>query len=455
MEWISILPPILAIVLVIWRKEVILALFAAIFLSEWLLGQSTLLSIGSSWLGAIERIAEVFSDIGNTRLLMFSLMVGALLAFIRKSGGVAALVKFLIDWGVAKNERRSALLASFVGCAIFVESNLSILTSGILARGLFDKFGMSRARLAYIIDSTAAPISILILLNGWGAYVMALLSNYEFKVSLVEVLWGSVPYNFYALFTLLLVFYTAYTGKVYGPLKHSVNNFTEGSADLEVDATKSRYMLVPLSVLIFGMIGFMYMTGNGDLAAGSGSKSVLYATASACLVAYLMMLLQGGFNHIQLVKIGFNGMGELLPLVAILLLSIALGASLRELGTGEYVAGIVGDNLSPIMIAPVLFVVGALISFSTGTSWGTFAILIPLGVPLISTLNLPPGFILSAILGGGVFGDHCSPISDTTAVTALASGCDLLEHVRTQLPYALFTGFLAILAYLVCGLLIL
>ncbi|MBL4682046.1 MAG: Na+/H+ antiporter NhaC family protein, partial [Pseudomonadales bacterium] len=176
-----------------------------------------------------------------------------------------------------------------------------------------------------------------------------------------------------------------------------------------------------------------------------------YATSSACLVAYLMMLGQGTFSHIQLVKIGFNGMGELLPLVAILLLSLALGASLRELGTGQFVASLVSEHLSPIMIAPVLFLVGALISFSTGTSWGTFAILIPLGVPLITSLNLPPGFILSAILGGGVFGDHCSPISDTTAVSALASGCDLLEHVRTQLPYALFTGSIAFVAYIICG----
>jgi len=121
------------------------------------------------------------------------------------------------------------------------------------------------------------------------------------------------------------------------------------------------------------------------------------------------------------------------------------------LGTGEFVAGLVSAHLSPIMIAPVLFLVGALISFSTGTSWGTFAILIPLGVPLIIELNLPPGFILSAILGGGVFGDHCSPISDTTAVSAMASGCDLLEHVRTQLPYALFTGSMAFVAYIICG----
>ena len=455
MEWVSILPPVLAILVVLWCKEVIIALFAAIILAEWLLAGATFGAVGPAWLDAIERIAEVCTDISNTRLLMFSLIIGALLAFIRQSGGIAALVKLLIDWGIAKNGRRSGLLASAVGYAIFVEANLSILTSGILTRGLFDKFGMSRARLAYIIDSTAAPVSILVLLNGWGAYILALLNNYTFDLSLVKVLWGSVPYNFYAIFTLLLVFYTAYTGRTYGPLKHNKNaDKPVQSAEIDVVATKARYMLVPLGVLIFGMVGFMYMTGNGDLSASNGSQSVLYAVVLACLVAYSMMLVQGK-SHLQLAQIGFKGMGELLPLVAILLLALSLGASLKALGTGIFVAGLVGDYLSPVMIAPVLFITGALISFSTGTSWGTFAILIPLGVPLIHALGLPPGFILAAILGGGVFGDHCSPISDTTAVSAMASGCDLLEHVHTQLPYALTTGVLATVAYLVTGIIIL
>jgi len=150
-----------------------------------------------------------------------------------------------------------------------------------------------------------------------------------------------------------------------------------------------------------------------------------------------------------------GGMSELLPLVTILLFSLALGSSLSDLGTGPFVAGLVGEFLPVILIAPMLFVAGALMSFSTGTSWGTFAILIPLGVPLIQALGLPPEFILAAILGGGVFGDHCSPISDTSAVSALASGCDLLEHVRTQLPYALFTGALTFVAYIVAGLFVL
>ena len=148
-------------------------------------------------------------------------------------------------------------------------------------------------------------------------------------------------------------------------------------------------------------------------------------------------------------------MGELLPLVTIVLFSLALGASLKQLGTGVYVAGLVGDFLPLVLVVPVLFLAGGIISFTTGTSWGTFAILIPLTVPLIQSLGLPPSLALAAILGGGVFGDHCSPISDTTAVSALASGCDLLEHVRTQLPYALLGGGITLLLYLLVGFIVL
>jgi Na+/H+ antiporter NhaC len=199
----------------------------------------------------------------------------------------------------------------------------------------------------------------------------------------------------------------------------------------------------------------MYWTGNGSLADGSGSRSVLYATTLATLTAYFLMLGSGRFEHIRLVKIGMQGMGELLPLVAIVLLSLALGQSLGELGTGTYIAKIVGGNLPVFLIPATLFLAGALMSFSTGTSWGTFAILIPLGMPLAISLDLPPSLLLAAILGGGVFGDHCSPISDTTAVSAIASGCDLLEHVRTQLPYAVVGGIIALIMYVATGLIML
>lgn len=344
------------------------------------------------------------------------------------------------------------MLTSGVGCAVFVESNLSVLTAGILSRGLFDKYGLSRAKLAYIIDSTSAPVCILILLNGWGAFVLVLLNQYSFGPSAAEVLWGSVYFNFYAILTLVFVLASAATGRYFGPLARSAAGVgVDVHLEEDIAASKPSYMIVPLLVMVFGMLGFMYYTGDGDLTSGSGSKSVLYATTLATLVAYFQMLFAGGFQHVNLVKIAFRGMGDLMPLVAILLLALALGQTLGDMGTGTYIARLVGGNVPNFLIPAMLFLAGMLISFSTGTSWGTFAILIPLGMPLAISLDLPLSLCLAAILGGGVFGDHCSPISDTTAVSAIASGCDLLEHVRTQLPYALVAGALAFLMYLVTG----
>lgn len=454
MHWYSVLPPIIAIVIVFWRKEVILALVAAILSAEWLLAyQNKTEVLFTGTIGSIERVVEIVVSAGNSRILLFSLLIGALLAYMRYSGGVTATVEMLINKGVAKSKKQVGLLTMFTGIVVFIESNLSVLASGILARGLFDKFKMSRARLAYVIDSTSAPICILILLNGWGAFILALLSNYEFEQSAVSILWGTIPLNFYAIIALAIVLYTILADRVHGPMKDAEQELAklEGETNA-VSATKARFMLLPLASMILSMIGFMLWTGNGDLSSGNGSKSVLYATLFACFVAYILMLSSKQSSHKELVDIGFKGMGEILPLVTIVLFSLTLGASLKELGTGIFVAGMVGDYLPISLIVPVLFLAGALMSFSTGTSWGTFAILIPIGVPLIQTIGLPPSLVIAAILGGGVFGDHCSPISDTTAVSSIASGCDLLTHVRTQMPYALFGGALAFGGYFIASL---
>lgn len=488
MEWLSVLPPLVAIIIVIWKKEVILALLAAVFTSELLLAsQNHSNAIFHAFIGFIERIISVVSSGGNARILIFSLLIGALLAYIRDSGGVTATVEKLVNKGIAKSKRQVGALTMFTGMVIFIESNLSVLTAGILSRDLFDKFKMSRARLAYIIDSTSAPVCILVLLNGWGAYVLALLNNYELGESSVSILWGSVAFNFYAIIALLMVVYTVVTDKVHGPMKatelalntdkqtnqathvgeqtsQSVSNSSvsvsavpqeTASAELlqenMVPATKARFMLLPLLSMIFGMFFFMYWSGNGDITQGSGSKSVLYATCFALAVSYILLRSSKRFDHHELVAIGFKGIGELLPLVTIVLLSLTLGASLKDLGTGYFIAGIVGEHLPLVLVVPMLFLAGAVISFSTGTSWGTFAILIPIGVPLIQALGLPPSLVIAAILGGGIFGDHCSPISDTTAVSAIASGCDLLEHVKTQMPYALFGGAVTLVAYVIAS----
>lgn len=453
MSWYSILPPVIAIAIVFWRKEVIMALLAAVVSSEFLLAMTNDgNTVFFTFINTIERVVDTAASPGNTRVILFSVLIGALLAYIRESGGVAATVNMLIGRGIAKSKRQVGFLTMFSGIAIFIESNLSVLTAGILSRGLFDKFKMSRARLAYIIDSTSAPICILILLNGWGAYILGLLDNYELEESSVSVLWGSIGYNFYAIIALLLVVYTIVTDKVHGPMKEAEQKLEHVDLNEQADkGTKARFMIVPLVTLVTSMVGFMFWTGNGDIASGSGSKSVLYATILSCVVAYFLLAASKQFSHHQLVDMGFKGMGELLPLVAIVLLSMSLGASLKELGTGVFVASLVGDYLPLVLVVPMLFVTGAVISFTTGTSWGTFAILIPIGVPLIQTLGLPPSLVIAAILGGGVFGDHCSPISDTSAVSAIASGCDLLTHVKTQMPYALFGGVLTFFAYLLAS----
>ena len=482
MEWLSVLPPLVAIIIVIWKKEVILALLSAVFTSELLLAfrhQDN--ALFHAFIGSVERVISVVSSAGNARILIFSLLIGALLAYVRESGGVTATVEKLVNKGIAKSKRQVGGLTMFTGMVIFIESNLSVLTAGILSRDLFDKFKMSRARLAYIIDSTSAPVCILVLLNGWGAYVLALLNNYDLGQSSVSVLWGSVAFNFYAIIALLMVLYTVVTDKVHGPMKATEEVLTNNNVAEDViisqslasqdkveqavaeqsiqqamvPATKARFMLIPLLTMIVGMFFFMHWSGNGDITQGSGSKSVLYATCLALAVSYLLLKFSKRFEHKELVDIGFKGISELLPLVTIVLLSLTLGASLKELGTGFFIAGVVGEHLPMVLVVPMLFLAGAVISFSTGTSWGTFAILIPIGVPLIQALGLPPSLVIAAILGGGIFGDHCSPISDTTAVSAIASGCDLLEHVKTQMPYALFGGAVTLAAYFVASLVML
>ncbi|WP_419570806.1 Na+/H+ antiporter NhaC family protein [Rheinheimera sp.] len=458
-DWTSLLPAILAISVVLWRKEVILALLLAIACAETLLflqhpEHSLLAVLLHAPVNTVERMITVTSSADNSRILLFSLLIGALMLYMRAYGGVSALVQYLVQKGVARSKRQAGLISYLIGILVFIESNLSVLTAGIVSRGLYDKFKMSRARLAYVIDSTSAPVCILILLNGWGAYILGLLGNYQLPESAVSVLIGSIVLNFYAIFTLLMVLYTIWTDKVHGPMRQSelaLQQLHHEHSEIEEPAGKKRYMLLPLLTLVGGMVGFMLWTGNGSLTDGSGAKAALYATTLACLVAYALLLWDKKAGHHELVSQGFKGMSELLPLVTIVLLSMALGQAMKQLGTGVYVASFVQDSLPLMWIPAMLFVAGAIISFTTGTSWGTFAILIPIGMPLVEMLGLPPSLVLAAILSGGIWGDHCSPISDTTAVSSVASGCDLLEHVRTQLPYALFCGALAWLAFVIAG----
>lgn len=449
MSWLSLVPPLLAITLAIWKREVILALLVALFASELLLhGWNPL----SGFLASIERIAAVFTNRGNAQILMFSTLVGALLALMRHANGVSAFVRWLLGAGFARGPRSASMLTALLGVAIFIETYLSALAVGTFAQSLFDRYRMSRARLAFFVDTTCSPVSVLVLLNGWGAYVLGLLQGYGLE-NPVRTLIASVPLNFYAWTILALLFYMAWTGRVHGAMRRHEHDeaIVAASQDDNTDG-KARYFLLPLLTLVAGIVGFMFYTGNGSLIAGDGAASVLYSVCLALLVTWLMLRIERVGTHDAMIKVAFSGMAELLPIVATLLLAFALGGSLQALGTGPFFAGMISNALPAALIAPVVFLSACAISFTTGTSWGTFAILVPVAIPVALATGLPPSLLLAAVLGGGVFGDHCSPISDSTILASLASGCDHLTHLRTQLPYALAAGGAALVLFTLAGL---
>ncbi|CAM2068058.1 Na-H-antiporter domain-containing protein [Sulfidibacter corallicola] len=463
-DWLSILPPLLAIVVAIWKKEVVLALALGIWMSESLIVGRTMTgvesafvaipeSMGQGFIEMIDRLVSVFEDGGNTRVLLFCLLVGMLIELMQVSGGVTAFVKRMTQMGMADTQRRAGLLTMAIGVLVWMETSMSCLAAGMVGRPLFDRFKLSRARLAYVLDSTCAPVSVIILLNAWGGYILELLEKGEYGFEEpVNVVMSSIGFNFYAILTLGLVAYTAISGRTHGALRRVEAEESEAETPDEPSKAlpdhvkgKAGHMLIPLVIMVALMVLFLMRTG-------SGSRSVLYSVTVATVIGVLLLIRDRVFTYREIIEHGYRGMGKLLPVVLLMLLAFAIGASCRELGTGSFVAGWVGSFLPLWLVAPLLFICAGIISFTTGTSWGTFAILIPVGMPLGAAFGLPPGFVLAAVLGGGVFGDHCSPISDTTLVASLASGCDHLEHVRTQLPYAMTAGLGTILLYMAMGL---
>ena len=443
----------LAILIAAVTRNVYVALGLGLVASE------TLILGGNPLMGALmsaERSVEVMTDAGNARVLVFCLLIGALIVFMRESGGVDATVGLLDRKGLTSTPRRAGLAPAIAGTLIFVETNVSLLSSGVLGRRLYDTHGISRERLAYVIDSTSAPVSALILLNGWGAYVLTLIQPYGFERP-VGVLAGTVAWNAYSILTLLGVYFTVLTNRSFGPMRTADAAAKPGAMELEaaVDHTppgRAVHMWLPLLVMVAGSVGFMIWTGKGNILAGSGSKSILWGVCLAIAVAAVMLRATRVFSAAEIQERFFRGLGEMVPPVTILLLAIAFGASLKTLGTGAFMAGVVSDFIPPALVPAAVFVVSGLTAFMTGTSWGTYGIMVPIAMPVAQALGLPPEVMLAGVIGGGVFGDHCSPISDTTVIASLAAGCDHVRHVATQLPYALAAGAGALLVYLVAGL---
>jgi len=463
-NWISVLPPVIAIILAILTRQVYLSLAGGLVLG-W-----TILSGWNPLAGAaqaVQGVVSVFQDEGDTRALLFTLVIGSLIATIESSGGVRGFVEYLERTRWVTTAKRAQLLAWITGVVIFIESNITVLVAGSVARPLFDRYRSSREKLAYIIDSTSAPICILIPMNAWGAYNLGILEGLGVENALTVFL-EAVVLNFYAIAAVLMTLAVILWGLDFGPMKKAEARTQAGELlwpgatpmiDEEVLSPRPNdkipprayNMFLPIASMVLFMPLGLFITGGGNLLEGSGSTSVLWSVLFGLGVAWVLMLGQKAFTQDELVKIALKGAGGLVPLALILLLAIALGNVAEALGTGEYVAHVTSGILPPFLFLPLVFVVAAAIAFSTGTSWGTFAIILPIAVPAAMTLGLPLAPFVAASLSGGVFGDHCSPISDTTIISSMAAATDHIDHVRTQLPYALIGGLIATACFGILG----
>ncbi len=465
-SWYSILPPIIAIVLAIWTKQVILSLFAGIWMGY------TLLNGFNPLVGATEGVnglIHVFSDAGDTRVVIFTLLIGSLIATIEHSGGVRGFVHFLETRRWVHNRLRAQILAWSTGLVIFVESNITLLVAGSVSRPLFDRYRISREKLAYLIDATSAPVCVMIPLNAWGAVIIGLVSATGVDNAL-QVFIASIPYNFYAIVAIILAGIVIWKNIDIGPMKKAEERTQNGdilwpgslpmvdiSAEQitdedEGDIPSAAFMAVPILTMVVMMPVGLYLTGDGDIIQGSGSVSVLWAVIIAIIVSWIMILGKGASSVNELMRIFMKGAGSLLPIATILLFALALGDLAISLGTGTYVASVDGDTIPGPLLAPLIFIVSAFIAFSVGSSWGTFAIMIPIAIPIATTLGYPVPLFLGAAISGAIFGDHASPISDTTVVASMASATDHIDHVRTQLPYALLAATIAATMFLIAGL---
>lgn len=463
--WISILPPVLAIFLAIKTKQVYVSLTLGIWLGWTILNHWNPVS---GLIQTVEVLVKVFADADHTRVVLFSAMIGAIITFTQYSGGMKGFVNGIVDRGLVKTRKSAGLLAWFIGFIVFIESSICVLVSGAVARPLFDKLKISREKLAYILDSTSAPKCVIIPLNAWGAFILGLLAAQGMN-NPIRVFVSSIPFNFYAFAALALVLAVILTGKDFGPMKAAEHRVREDNKLLrdgaeplisdEIVGMKEKSgiparainMILPVATMVIMMPVVLFITGGGNLMEGSGSVSVLWSVITGLAVGAAAYRIQGLMRTKEITDIFMKGVGGLIPLASLMVLAFAIGDTCEALGTGPFVAQAAKSTLPPSIIPAVLFLISSFIAFSTGTSWGTFAIMIPIAVPMIQIIGLHPGLIIAAVLGGGVFGDHCSPISDTTIISSMASATDHIDHVRTQLPYALAAGILALVFYLCFG----
>ena len=435
----------MAILLALYSRSVLLSLFGGVFLGVFILQK---FSFFATLDATLSLFISLLSQAWILKTLAFAILVGSVMELLETSGGINGFVEYMTQKSKLVRSARSALMVSYItGIIIFIESSITSLIAGAVGRPLCDKEGVPHAKLAYVCDSTSAPVSSLIVLNGWGALLLGLIATQIdsglIKGASIDWLIQSVFYNFYAISAVIVTFLVVWFDINIGPMKRALPAASHATLSLHTKAPMY-YMVAPIFVMILSVFGFLYLTGGGNILKGSGSSSIFYTMLVTLGFMYVLYVIRGKMSTKKYLQAAFRGAKKLFGIAMILLFAFAIGKVTVELHTGLYLASLANDNLSPVFLGGVIFLLSSIISFSTGTSWGTFSIMIPIAVPMAVGLDSNVALAMGAVIRGGVFGDHCSPISDTTIISSLASDCDVVEHVKTQLPYALISGVIAI-----------
>ncbi|MFB6249418.1 MAG: Na+/H+ antiporter NhaC family protein [Salinibacter sp.] len=487
--WLSILPPLFAIGLALLYRRVVPSLFFGVWVGAVLAIGFTPWAVFKGLLDTMQvYVLGALADSSHAAIILFSLMIGGMVGIISKNGGTLGIVERLTGW--ARDSRRGQMATWALGLGIFFDDYANTLIVGNTMRPVTDRLRISREKLAYIVDSTAAPISCIAFTTTWIGYEVGLVGTAiagieGFSQGAYSVFLNSIPYSFYPLFALFFVFVVAYSRRDFGPMYHAEKrarttgqvlgeeaNVDEAAAEgdeltpPEGTTNRAYNAVLPVLVLIGSVLVGLYATGVQATGADASLSTIIgeadsyaalmWGSLLGVLTAAVLSLTQGILDLEQTVEAWYEGLKSMLFAMVILVLAWGLSNITEVLHTADYLVSVLGEWLPPGVVPAIIFVLAAATAFATGSSWGTMGILMPLVVPLSWAVLVQNGMdapahyhilysSVSCVLAGAVWGDHCSPISDTTILSSMASGCDHIEHVRTQLPYAMSVGLVALL----------
>ena len=484
--WMSILPPLVAIVMALLIKEVISSLFVGILTGTFLMAYFGGASPASALGGGLLRVVDTYVvgslfDADHVTIIVFTLIIGGMVRIITANGGMQGVVNWLSRR--ARGPRSGQLMTFLMDLCIFFDDYSNTLVVGNTMRPIADKLKVSREKLSYIVDSTSAPVVAVAFVTTWiGAelsYIQDGINAIGLETSAYSVFFHSLAYSFYPFLTLGFVLMIIFSGRDFGPMLTAERKARMASAmetEISDSVAKPAHIidaLIPLAVLIFGTIIGLIVTGydasvwqlgtgffsklSETIGAANSYKALLWASVLSLLTAIVVTMLRGTLTFAKVMEEMVEGFKAMFNAVLILTMAWAIALVTKDMHTAEFVSQLLVQwSLSPVVVPVLTFLLAALIGFSTGTSWGTMAILYPLILPSSWLLCQEQGLsvnatmplfynVVASVLAGSVMGDHCSPISDTTIMSSLASSCNHLQHVRTQMPYALTVGGVAML----------